>query len=71
MSVVSGPGSKPGTHLCGLMDAVVVHNQLNIQIYWNLPVNRIQKSHKLFGPMPPMKASDDLAGKAANKVVVP
>ncbi len=53
MNVVSGPGSKPGTHLCCLMGAVVIHDQVNIQIFWNLPVNRIQKGQKLFGPVPP------------------
>jgi len=75
MNVIPGPGGKPGPNLFRFMGAVVVHDEVNIQIFRNLPVNLFLKGQKLFSAVSPLRrrpiTSPVATSRAANRVVVP
>ena len=46
------PPQEPPTDQGGLMRAIVVQNQMHVQVGWDIGRDRIEKVTELCGPMP-------------------
>src|SRR5262245_36860114 len=53
--------SKPSAHPRRLVRAVVVKNQMNVEVRWNLRVDRVEKLQEFVTAMPPVQFADDAA----------
>lgn len=70
------PTGQPAVNARGLVRAVVVENQVHVQLRGHGGVDGVEELAELEGPMAPMQLADNLpaplwASKAANSDVVP
>lgn len=62
MNMKSRTSSKPGADRCGLVGAVVVHDQMDVQIRRNTLLDGVQKAQEFGGPVSRLRLTDDLTG---------
>src|SRR5262245_53629534 len=51
MYVIVGPPRQPRFNLCGFVGGVVIHDDMDIETFWNARVDLLEKIQKLGGPM--------------------
>src|SRR5688572_21309114 len=54
--------SEPAAHARCLVGAVVVEDQMHVEVRWHLGLDRLEELEELLTPMPPMTLADDFAG---------
>ena len=62
MNVVARPRSQPCPHLGVLVSAIVVDDQMDIQLCWDVAVNVTKEGEKLVMSMERFAMGDDLTG---------
>ena len=61
MNMPSGPGTEPFSDRLGLVSGVVVHDQVNVEIGWDVAFDLAQEGEKLAAAMAGIATPDDLA----------
>ena len=57
------PPCQPCLNLFGFVGGVVVHDDMNVEIIWNIGVNLLQKRQKFLRPVALVALADDKARK--------
>lgn len=73
MHLITWMSSKPGFHLVSLVGRIVVHQQMNRHVLWQIGIHLFQKGQKFAAPVAlfqsPITSPVAISGAANNDVV--